>query len=394
VHREEHLPCSVCRADLRALAAAVKTRIGPDEAVRMFGLEKGSKPQRNGRSVLCPSPSHSEDDPSCSLTFGRDRTLRVHCFGCALSGDVFDLAAAVWGLDRDSAFPKLARDLAERIGLSTDPRAPLPPLPPQRVPRPSPLALEDEDFAAVVAPLLHLGRLDGSAISADVCSYLGARGLLDLARADGWTALPPREFQPAWLETLTDAARPGPGYSPTFTTEDVRRSGLFRDTGFAHPENRLCVPFRDRAGHVVNLQRRRLDGEKRHKYAFPDGRPLAVPYGVDRLDAAPADAPIFYVEGAVDVLVLRAILAERGEAGAVIGIPGVSHWREPWGAYARGRVAIVAFDTDAAGEGAVSRVADDLVSGGAVRVERWKPPEGFKDWGDVWTVRAAGKEAA
>src|SRR5262249_36165057 len=162
---------------------------------------------------------HQEKTPSCSLTRGPDGTLRVRCFGpCDLAGDVFDLVAAVEGLDRDRDFADVVRRAAEIARIDASEvhahRRPRPP--------PDPPRLDHAISAAIVAPLLHVGRLDAeSSISSDVCAYLEERGLLDAARADGWAALPCPECQSTWTQMLLDAAQPIPGHTPPFTAGDV-----------------------------------------------------------------------------------------------------------------------------------------------------------------------------
>jgi hypothetical protein len=60
----------------------------------------------------------------------------------------------------------------------------------------------------------------------------------------------------------------------------------------------------------------------------------------------------------------------------------VAGWTASWAELARGRLAFVALDADAAGERAVEELSADLLVAGAVAVKRWTPREG-KDWADV-----------
>jgi DNA primase len=362
----------------------------PHDVARRLGLLEGSRRQAHGLLVRCPA--HADRTASCSLTTGPDGTLRVRCFACDLAGAIFDLLAAVEGLDRGRDFHELVKRAAELASLDPEgctPRVSLP----RRVPAPrEDPPLPEETFAAVIAPLLHIGRLDAGAVAADVCGYLARRGLLEAARADGWAALPVPEFQPSWSAMLLDAAEPVAGYAPPFSAEDVRRSGLLARDGFAHPENRLCIPWRDPAGRVVNLQRRRLDaGEPR--YAGARGRGFAWPYGIERIAHASDETPLAFCEGAIDVLALRAACAARGDSAVVLGVPGISGWRASWAALARGRAAIVAFDADDAGDRVVARLAAELADAGALCVERWRPP-GAKDWAEAWVAGAIERVAA
>lgn len=374
-------------SDRAQIEAIKRTLTDPIEVARRLGLDKGARRQHGGLFVFCPA--HSERTPSCSLTVGADRTLRARCFGCDLGGDVFTLLAAVLGLDPRRDFKTLLAQGALLAGISLEPGAPLPTVP-RAVPRPPPPGLpplEDATFEALVAPLLHLGQLDGSAISADVTRYLEGRHLLTVARREGWAAFPAPACQGSWIRMLVDVfgrdvvARSGLVYVNAKGEPDFRR--------FAHPEARLVIPWRDPSGRIYTLQRRRLDDAK-PKYASTTGRTPRWPYGIHRLAGTPDAVPVAFVEGAIDAAALEALASAHGRVIVGLGIQGVGAWtteRGPrWGELARGRVASVAFDADQAGEDAVRRVADDLAAGGARRIERLRP-KGAKDWAEALTAR-------
>ena len=330
--------------------------------------------QRQARGVLIRCPSHGERNPSCSVTLGPDGTIRVRCFACDFAGDALTLVALVERLDLRRDFGSVLREAARIAGIDVDddggPRSFVPPPPAQRVEDVA--AADVVPFSAIAAPLLHLGRLDDGPVARDVAAYLRARGLLDEARADGWAALAP-DAASLLLETFD---------------EHAIRAGLVTHTRtFRHPENRLAIPWRDRAGSVVTLQRRRLDGGD-PKYVFPPGRAARDPYGVELLADAPADAPLAFVEGAIDVLALRVLFRLRGAAVVALGIPGVTGWRESWAALARGRAVLVATDADQAGEQAAERIASATRAAGAASVRRARP-NGAKDWAELLAARVA-----
>jgi DNA primase len=355
------------RSEIEAVKATLSD---PRDVCQRLGLERGGKRQAGGLLVSCPA--HGDKTPSCSVTRGPDGTLRVRCFGCPLSGDVFDLVAATEHLDRERDFAEVLRRAAELAHVRLDERAP----PPAPEPPKGHAPLSDEDFAALVLPLLHVGRLDTleeerergpSGVSSDVALYLEGRCLLDAARAEGWAALPPPEFQDSWLKMLVDV----------FGDDVVARSGLTRGDGtFAHPEARLVIPWRDPSGRVYTLQRRHLD-DRKPKYVSPSGRAPRWPYGVHRLAAAHPKTPVAIVEGAIDALALNALCRHV----LPLGIQGTQGWRASWGKLAEGRLAIVALDADKAGEAAVKQIARDLAEHGAYPVERWTPVKG-KDWAE------------
>ena len=52
--------------------------------IRALGLEKGAQRQATGLTICCPW--HKENTPSCSVTLGKDGTIRLRCFGCQATG--------------------------------------------------------------------------------------------------------------------------------------------------------------------------------------------------------------------------------------------------------------------------------------------------------------------
>jgi DNA primase len=347
----------------------------PARVVALLELGKGAQRQSGGLLVRCPFPGHDDRGPSCSITSGADRTIRVRCFGCGASGDVLDLIAAVRGIDPERAFREVLVEAARLANVELDqPRANGHAGARRTPPIAESTALDVADFAELVAPLLHLGQLEASPAAADVCSYLDDRGLLEPARAAGWAALPPRHEQ-------APRARMLQGF---FGAERCASSGLFRGAGFVWSDHRLLIPWRDATGRVATIQRRRLDaGEP--KYVFATGRRPTAPYGIDGLASVGPETAIVFVEGAVDALALYALNRSRGLDRIVLGLPGVSGWRTEWASLARGRAAIVALDADDAGERKVPELVADLRSAGATSVRRELPRDAH-DWADVWAA--------
>ena len=361
------------RAHADDAARLRRVLVSPLDVARKLGLDRGAKRQPGGVMVSCPW--HRDGTPSCSITLGSTRTIRAHCFGCGKVSDVLGLIAAVEGLDVRREFRKVLERAAALASVVLDeapaafpeaPKAALVPL------------VDDVRFDAILLPVFNRGQLDGSPIASDVTRYLGKRGLLDEARADGWAALDPAPRG----EVVASMLREHFG-------ADARATGLVRDDGrLARPEHRLLIGWRDPAGRLATLQRRRLDaGEP--KYVFPLGRPPRWPYGVERLDGTSAGVPVVFVEGAVDVLAARALARHAGRERVVLGLPGVSGWRPEWATLAAGRHAFVALDADAAGDAAVPRIARDLLAAGATGVERLRPV-GAKDWGEGLVMHARG----
>ncbi len=98
----------------------------PLRVADLLGLER-SREER--AKWACPSHGGA----SLSLRRGKDGTLQVRCFGCDLSGSVFDLIAAVHG---ERPFPELLRLAADLAGVTwtDEPRS----IPPRRSPPPAP----------------------------------------------------------------------------------------------------------------------------------------------------------------------------------------------------------------------------------------------------------------
>ena len=356
----------------------------PHRLCDALGLLEGPRSyQRQARGLLVRCPWHDENTPSCSVYRGDDGTIAVKCHGCGASGDALALVAVRSGLDPRRDFREVLREGARLAGIRlaslddapTSPRpVPLPrPTPAPRDDGPAPLA--DDVFAELADALLALCPLDVEALA-----YLEGRGVLPFARH--WGALPADRGQLAEVrEALT--AR--------FGLDVWMSSGLARrDGAWLYAGHRLLIPWRAPgvAGSVLSLQRRTLGAQREGepKYITTRGRPMRAPYGCeDALEELGEGVELAIVEGAMDVLAMRVLARRAGLQRAAVGIPGVEHWAkcaDTLGALARGRVAVVALDADAAGERHVSELADALAKAGAVRVVRSRPSTG-KDWCDV-----------
>ncbi len=399
------------RGDVEAVSRALPVGIA---LVLALGRTDGMRPQgRDGCWILCPS--HSERTASCSVTAGPRGGTRCNCFPCGWKGDEFDLIAACHGRDAKSKrdFPEVLRIAADLAGVYLEDRkpgaprpAPRPPAPPPPPPEPVlPHTLDAETFHALVVPMLHVGALDvDSDIARDVCVALTERHMLALAQRAGLAAHPVPSCQGSWIRLLVDE----------YGLEAVARSGLVSVSddaarvrraehrvqldgseyavdlrSFTWSECRLIIPWRTEAGLVQTVQRRlvgRASASRTPKYTTATRRPVMQPYGVHKLAAAPADAPIAIVEGALDALALEALLAARGVPAVVLGIPGAQGWRPEWAALCAGRAVATATDPDDAGERAALQIERDVAAAGATRVDRWRPGGGAHDWAEQWAA--------
>lgn len=344
----------------------------PRALVEALGLGKNAQRQcRNGVTILCPF--HSERSPSCSVSLGEDTTVRVHCFGCDASGDALTLIAQVHGFDLRTQFDQVLEEAAKLAGVRLGQPTPKP-----REPKPAERdQLDALSYQAIATALLERCRLTDEL---DSLEYVDGRGLIATAAPAQLGGLPPVERQ---RELIADLSR-------DFDADALASAGLLwrdRDSGkpqvsrFAHPHNRLVIPWRGLDGSIAVLQRRRLDaGEPR--YVFPSGMRPALPFGAEQLRAHGAERILAFVEGALDVLALR-LLDRRDEIGLLpLGLPGLDGWRPDWARFAKGRYVWLAFDADDAGERKARVVADDLYDAGALRVSR-RTPRGAKDWAEL-----------
>jgi DNA primase len=293
--------------------------------------------------------------------------LRVKCFACGESADVFGLIARLQGLDIKREFPAVLTSAAQVVneiegssGVTTPPKEVLQ------------TKLSTETFDLLAHTMLESSPISASPRGSE---YLSRRGLLGAAKADGWGVLAETRSGVAMVVTTIIAA----------VGEDAwKSSGMCNESGeITFPANVLLVPWRDPAGAVTTIQRRVLDPDaKGHRYVFPAGRAPTLPYGIEKILLGSEVADLALVEGASDTLAYRALCARDRKLRVVLGLPGVSAWRSPWAEYARGRVAHVALDADEAGDRAAERIAVDLHRAGAVRVQRQRP-HGAKDWAEI-----------
>jgi hypothetical protein len=165
-----------------------RSLLDPARVVERLGL-KGRKSSR-GVTILCPV--HGEKNPSCSVTPGPDRTLRVRCFSCGWTGDVLHLVAAVHGLDPRSDFRETLATAAEIAGLHDDaaalregrpaPERVRPPAPPPERERDYPAEAEVAELWATAKPVVEdpaaRAMLEARGLNPDTVASLNAARVL------------------------------------------------------------------------------------------------------------------------------------------------------------------------------------------------------------------------
>ncbi len=223
-----------------------RTLVDPLQVCDRLGLNKGAIRQPRGVTICCPA--HGERNPSCSVTIGRDGTLRFRCFGCQATGDVLTLVATVHDLDLRSDFKEVLLAAAELAGLTQivdelNDRKPYEPRPLPELPEPGP-ERDYPDASEVEA----LWRLGGSVLTDPAAGgHLVGRGLdartvasLDLARA-----LPVTGLLPSWAR--------------------------YRGKPWTESGHRMIVRVFDAAGTCRSLRAWRIEGEAAAKRLPPGG---------------------------------------------------------------------------------------------------------------------------
>lgn len=175
-----------------------------------LGIDLKRARSQGGNGLLVCCPIHQERSPSCSITVGRDHTIRVRCFGCEWTGDALSLVADVEQIPR-SDFREILARAAEHAGLhgvvdeiqsgKPAPNRPEPkPLPPPDPPKPYLEGRIVQDFWRACTPVNE---------DREACRYLVGRQIDPDAVATRQLArvIPPRSTLPRWASYRGGAAR-------------------------------------------------------------------------------------------------------------------------------------------------------------------------------------------
>lgn len=311
------------------------------EFVRIQGLAPRGSHNRTQFNIRCPSPTHEDRNPSCSI-----RDTHYNCFSCGINGDIFDLIELLEGVSGFDAQIRRALELlgidydaeleafmdSERIRLEGQAKA--------RAAstrwRASSAQVPDFSGASVSSAALERSAQhpDAPAVWADLIStltltptgsyYLERRGLsAALARAHGLVSA----HYDRWSKQV-EAAR------KKWDDETLAACGVLTNSGMAHPyvEYLLLIPSW-REGRCEGLRFRRLSHDTTYggvKYLSLRGsinqveNPfLATPEGLPNA-CGPHKGILWVVEGELDTLSIRSV------GRAAIGAPGALSWRPEW----------------------------------------------------------------
>jgi hypothetical protein len=337
----------------RELTRQVKLGLAdPRKLAHVLGLVN-ERSERQARGVIVNCPSHEDRGrANCSITSGRDGTVRVKCHACDFKGDALTLVALVHGLDLRADFKQvllIGAELAGNHALAAEledgkPR-------PERTHIPEPRQLPEPPWASNVSTLWE--SCLSVSFDRDAVTMLSGRGL-DVARIE---ALNLARILPDW------------GTLPPWATFGRR---TWRETG-----HRLVVRVFDTDGTVRALRAWRVTDGDTPKRLPPSGCRSAGLVLANRLgwlllrgEQVPA---LMVVEGEPDWL--AATLAAPGGV-AVIGIGSGSWTSDMASAAARARRVVAATHPDDAGD----RYAK-LVTESVRRSVRWRPPSDLDECG-------------
>ena len=300
----------------------------------------GPPAKREGRRLLWSCPFHDDHHPS----FGIDlKWNRWRCWTCGIGGDAVDLVKRVLG----GTFPEIALIVAGLSGIPDFGDGPPP------APRPMKRFVKTPDKPASPPPA------QPSGLPLDQASVLAFESVRRLWEPRGESALAYLHRRGLTDKTI-EAARIG--WTPRVVIPT--QNGYWDVQG-------ITIPWFDR-DRLTKINIRRPQGSKpKYAEAFRD-RPLLYP------DPAiiQVGAPLIIVEGEFEQMLLS---QELPEASIItLGSAYNSADSDIYPTMMRAPTWYIALDADQAGANAASKFPE-----WATRVQ---PPQGFKDWTELWQL--------
>lgn len=389
-------------ADADRIKAALDDARGLCDALGLLDGRRGKDwhPQAGGAIVLCPW--HDERSPSCSVSRGRDGTVRVKCFGCGATGDALSLVAVRHNRDLAGDFREVLDIAAALAGVALPERLDRPAgyAPPVRAiaRRTEAAPVEAPEDGSVDAVAYALADLAPVTRDRAALGYLAGRGLGGSV-ARGWYALPGDETARTRLrDAIVERVGAEAWASSGLSSIEGPREGLW---SYAWHGPRVVIPWRAPNGTVEALQGRLMGAESKsvRKYVFPRGRRPRWPFGVEGIADLGADTAVAVVEGAVDAVSFNLLAGAAGADAYAVAVPGVSAWDARWLRLFARRPCIVGLDADKAGDAAMGEMRARLASVARRDANRRpmvtvKRPRSGKDWNDALTARAPAASQA
>lgn len=262
----------------------------------------------------------------------------LYCFGCGTSFSAVDLGSTVWGLSP----VEVCRRLAERFGIESD-------LPYERSP-----TTRTESAKHVVDDLQRVraevyGDMVASlSLGSGGRAYLRGRGLNpDFASVQGLRS----------IDCLTEWSELYDHFASTHSMEALEAAGLARDGKAWMPwwgkAPAILIPYVSRADQVEAIRFRRMTpGDRR--YMVPLGAGARIPWRAETFDG-PRPLDFVITEGELDAL----SLLQAGYESVALGgaTPSRAILESVVDAVEHASTIALWTDADAAGEGAVDRLA-------------------------------------
>lgn len=356
---------NICPADIAALRA-------PDVLQDYCRAALGAG-KRTGSLTFYPCPYGSHTRPKLETT-EKDGCGVAMCRACNRGGTVYDIAAAVEGIDPRKDFARCVHAVADAVGYTLT------------------------DTGTENAPKKSHRRRK-SAFSA-------RRGITALSTAQTPVEKPPELLQPEEEAAALDAVRrlaARPDLQARFATmlnlppwiiqshTDIQECACRGLLGVDERERLLYVytscPADDAPARVLGVKTRNPQGV--NPRFLMRGRKCAL-WGIDAAEYADM---VIVTEGESDALAVRAAVESEFEnwlrtdpdtypkdpPPAVVAKPDAGTFRETWAHALRGKSVVLLADGDEAGQKGAEATAEALKKAGVRMIKKWTPAPGKKD---------------
>lgn len=356
---------NICPADIAALRA-------PDVLQDYCRAALGAG-KRIGRLTFYPCPYGSHTRPKLETT-EKDGCGVAMCRACNRGGTVYDIAAAVEGIDPRKDFARCVQAVADAVGYTLT------------------------DSGTENAPKKSHRRRK--------IAFSARRGISAIPTAQKPVEKPPELLQPEEEVAALDAVRrlaARPDLQARFAAmlnlppwviqshTDIQECACRGLLGVDERERLLYVytgcPSDDAPARVLGVKTRNPQGV--NPRFLMRGRKCAL-WGIDAAEYA---GMVIVTEGESDALAVRAAVESEFEnwlrtnpdtypkdsPPAVVAKPDAGTFRETWAHALRGKSVVLLADNDEAGQKGAEATAEALKKAGVRLVKKWTPAPGKKD---------------